>query len=183
MKRHQLEQLVEQITKKAINEMPFGPQGYFPPVGVGSPRQPNKNTESIFLCNIATNIATKLKKAVDDGNAELKPFDVMIAPFVNYPVDTREGYLILGVVFTEKNSEKIDSSKKDSILQIERKYKKIIEKILTTSDTEIWKDYHKGISGQYKGVNWKTGIVISIVTPGKRFKEEFADKLKKILGL
>ena len=79
-----------------------------------------------------------------------------------------EGNLILGFVFTGKNTEEL------------YKHKEELEKILKLGNTKIWHNFHKGMNGTYKGISFKSGITYSIITPGRQFSDEMEDKLKKI---
>ena len=144
-----------------------GPQGYFPPMGADTPAQKNDTSEEIYKTGVAIKVATELKKAID----KLNPADLskgMIAPFVNYYPSTNRGNLILGFVFTGKDTDEL------------YKHKEELEKILKIGKTQIWHDFHKGMNGKYKGVDFKSGIAYSIITPGRQFSEDFAKKLKAI---
>jgi len=169
------------IKEELLKEMPYGKGGYFPPMGAPSPRQPNPEREGIFTGNTAETIAKQLKKVIDKANKDLKVIDKMIAPFVNYYPDTQQGYLILGYIKTDLPTHDFNKSDWKLERKIFDKYDPILKKILSSAKTRIWSDYHKGISGQYKGIKYKSGIVRSIVTPGKQFSDNTAKKLKSIL--
>lgn len=189
-----LEKLIENIVTKVISESPYGSQGYFPPMGAEQPRQMSEDKPEIYKGRKAYNIAKKLNTELLKINNEAKKYELLYAPFVNYWPDTHEGNLILGVVRTKLPGHKFtsgwypdsfnsyeDYASKEKILY--NKCENIILHILNESNTEIYSKYHNGIHGKYKGINWESGIVWSIVTPGRKFNEQTATKLEKILGI
>lgn len=176
MKKSELIHLIKEI----ITEMPFGPQGYFPSIGADLNDKMKDDIEQIYKNNTAIKVAKALKKVIDAGNEKLNP-RMMIAPFVNYYSNTKEGNLILGVCFTNIPPYNGDDWKITE--EAEKEYKELIKKALSLGNTELWYKFHMGISGKYNGVKWKTGIVYSIVTPGRKFAELVERQLKQILGL
>jgi hypothetical protein len=194
MKQLKLEKLIENTVRKVLKESPYGSQGYFPPMGADEPRQANEDKPEIYKGDIAYTIAKKLNTTLIKINNEAKKYELLYAPFVNYWPDTNEGNLILGVVRTQLSGHKSITgwypesfNSREEYLSKERifynKCENIILHILNESNTEIYSQYHNGIHGSYKGINWKKGIVWSIVTPGRKFNEISATKLEKILGI
>ena len=163
----------------SLNESPFGPNGYFPPMGADTPKDRNEHTEEIFKGNTAEKVAKALKKALDKINPEMKKVNQVVAPIVNYYPSMNEGTLILGYVFTDLPNHNF-RTEGDQARELRRKFDPMLEKILSMGKTQIWSGFHKGINGRYKGIPFKTGIVTSIITPQKQFSNAIAEKLTNI---
>jgi len=164
--------------KSLLNEMPFGPQGYFPPMGADTPRRKGPGTPKIFLGNTALSVAMELKKFIDKIQPEFEEVGRRIVPIVNYE-QSKHGTLALGYLFTmgTKPATKNDPSHGTNL---ERKYDGKLEAILKKGGTEIQDMYHAGIYGRYKGEPYKSGIVRSIVTPEQAFSDEMENKIRQI---
>jgi len=160
-----------------------GPQGYFPPMGATPSNPRNSTAENIFNEKVAIKVATDLKKLLDKANIEYAKQLRMVAPFVNYYPSTREGNLILGVVFTDLPTYNFSTRDWKAEHALDEIYKPQFKKILESAKTKIWSDFHNGINGRYGKYLYKSGIVYSLCTPGREFDTKFANTLKGILGL
>jgi hypothetical protein len=174
-----LDSLLSESVKKSSLKEGFGQNGYFPPMGADRYAEKGDSEPEIYKGNTAIKVATELKKLIDKIQPEFLELGQRVVPFVNYRVSHRSGMLVLGYAFV---NSKTPATKDDNQYgqSAEKKYDSKLKNILEKGKTPLWRGFHNGFSGKYKGEPYKSGIVNSIVTPQQQFSAEMQQKITQI---
>lgn len=172
--------IAEELLKvaKDIMSMPHGKDGYFPPMGADRPVPAPADAPEIYKGS-AMSVAKKLKQVIEAANKDkVLKGQSFFAPVVNYAQGGSGGPLVLGVAASSIGP--MPSPEEHKIINAARKkYLDKAESIVksASSGARVYDDYHRGISGSYKGTRWKSAIVIAVQTPGQMFNDNTASKL------